>query len=237
MWTWEHSSLLSIFPILIVRAAGSTVTRLTRTSLCFQLFCPWKGLIQGNRLASVQDSWLSRCDVAYKWWVLTCQSGSGVCATEKWKVIKAPRQFYVSDHFPSRNRDDLLQDPIEEVLTVSSKVNHSTLKEGNAGVSTIALKVFLLSQYLWGFLHFMCLVESNGVRTLHEVSFNLLQRWPIGQESQSFREMLRSSPCQGEHVGLSTGAVTWARLLGKAMWVSVRQLSTSQWRESNEAFH
>lgn len=52
--------------------------------------------------------------------------------------------------FPSGNRDDLFQDPIEEreVLTISSKVNHSTLKEGNARLNTIALKGFLLSKYL-----------------------------------------------------------------------------------------
>lgn len=52
------TSLLSFFPVLIVWDESSRKHghRLARTSLRFQVFCPWKGLFQGNRLASVQDS-------------------------------------------------------------------------------------------------------------------------------------------------------------------------------------
>lgn len=52
--------------------------------------------------------------------------------------------------FPNGNRDDLFRDPTEagEVPSISLKVNHTTLKEGDARVNTVALTVFLLSKYL-----------------------------------------------------------------------------------------
>jgi len=109
----------------------------------------WKGFIQGNRLASVQDSWLSRGDVAYKWCILTCQSGSGVCAPEKWKVIKAQRQFCISDHFLQWKQRLFASGLYWTRGSPDYFIKGESFSfKGSGCNSTIALKGFLLSKYL-----------------------------------------------------------------------------------------